>query len=234
MNFVVGPTDILKKITFIFSYIAYTAFLPIFGKKALLTFSCLLPIFSMAMISNREGLYSFQFQYQDISAPFVIISAIYGSLWLFEKNFIGRFSKKTLAGIACIIFVCSLWISRASHPLLLIPWYFHKKPISSVMLLHKDISYLLQISKGHALYAQSGIGPIISMRKDRFVIQQNNLNNKFNNSVVAISPMCDQYLLGDYDAALELLNKNPSLKLINDTGRLKIFVSKEITEIPRD
>jgi len=231
---IVGPYDILKKITFIFNYILYTAFLPVFGKKAFLTFFCLLPLFSMALISNREGLYSFQFQYQDISAPFVIISAIYGSLWLSEKKIVGRFSKKILVVFACIIFASSFWLSKASHPLSLIPWYFYKNPVNSVVLLHGDVSNLLQISNGHVLYVQSGIGPIISMRKDRFVVHQGNLNNEFTNSIVAISPMCDQYLLGDYETAQKLLTENPTLKLISDTGRLKIFASKDIKLVSND
>ena len=92
----------------------------------------------------------------------------------------------------------------------------------------------MQISNGHVLYVQSGIGPIISMRKDRFVVHQGNLNNEFTNSIVAISPMCDQYLLGDYETAQKLLTENPTLKLISDTGRLKIFASKDIKLVSND
>ena len=78
--------DFFRKCLFLLTYLAYTFFLPLAGKRALLTAACSLPVLGLGLVSNREGMYAFGYHYQDISAPFFLMAGVYGLLWLRERR----------------------------------------------------------------------------------------------------------------------------------------------------
>ncbi|CAK7027540.1 MAG: hypothetical protein DESF_01150 [Desulfovibrio sp.] len=223
-----GLTHMGEKALFLFKYLAYTLFLPLAGRRAMLAASCIAPMLGMALISNRKGLYSFVHQYQDISAPFMLIAAIYGAVWLLQKNIFQRIPTSMRYAGCIIIFFCSFWGSRFSHPMLLIPMNFYDHSFHERALLHQDLDVLLAFSKGKKLYVQSDVGPIVSLRVDRYTLDESNIQTPYSDSVIAISPLfAKSYTLGKYGDALQALDANSSLQCVADTGRLRVYATKE-------
>lgn len=220
--------DLGEKARFLFNYLAYTLFLPLAGRRAMLAASCIAPMLGMALISNRKGLYSFAHQYQDISAPFMLVAAIYGILWLLQKNVFQRIPTSMRYAGCIIIFFFSFWGSRFSHPVLLVPVDFYEDSSHGRTLLHRDLDTLLEYSKDKKLFVQSEVGPTVSMRIERYTLDSDAVQANHSNSVLAISPLFQEsFTLGQYSEALQKLDANSSLQCIADTGVLRIYATKE-------
>lgn len=72
---------------------------------------------------------------------------------------------------------------------------------------------------------QSGIGPLVSLRTERYSLAgEADLRREFAaGEHVAISPLCGTYAFPDYASLQKGLDGNGTLELVQDSGRLRIY-----------
>ena len=216
-----------KKCLFLLKYLAYTFFLPLAGKRAFLTAACSLPVLGIGLVSSRESMYAFGHHYQDVSAPFLLMAGVYGLLWLQEQRLGHRLfsSRKLLAAGCAVLLIVSFAQCRFLHPLVHLGFIATDPRRADYARLHEELEHLLRISEGKPLFVQSGIGPLVSLRTERYsLVGEADLRREFAaEEHVAISPLCGTYALPDYAPLQKGLDGNGTLELVQDSGRLRIY-----------
>lgn len=216
-----------QKIFFLVKFVAGTFFLPLAGKRAVLTACCSFPVLAMGLVSNRESMYGFHHHYQDISAPFLLMAGVYGLLWLQERCApLQRVRAATVAICVCLL-AGSFWQCRFAHPLVHLGLVLADPKREDYARLHDELDALLRQSEGKKLFAQSGIGPLVSLRKERYTLCSPIEKTDYTDSYAAISPLCGTYCAPDYDALRHALDSNEKLMLVHESPVLRVYRDKD-------
>lgn len=117
---------------------------------------------------------------------------------------------------------------RFLHPLTHLGFVAADPRRAEYVLLHEEIEHLLRISEGKRLFVQSGIGPLVSLRTERYSLaREADVRRVFDaGSYVAVSPLCGTYTFPDYATLQKKLDSNDTLELVRDSGRLRIYRGK--------
>ncbi|MBO4313939.1 MAG: DUF2079 domain-containing protein [Desulfovibrio sp.] len=220
--------------------LTFTLFLPLCGRKAFLSFLCAFPMFSMGLVSNREGMIKFWHHYHDIPTIFLICSMIFGIFWIQKKiseskkpALIYRNLTKFLLTLPLIYFVIYISLPYFScQPVFKTVHLLTADNASDLIRLNHDIRPFDAIPEDIHIYAQSGLGPRISLHKYRYLACRQNLSEAVAHpSLIAFSPLVDDYFIGDsYTDTIQQADETKGLSLIVDNGRLRIYASAALTE----
>ncbi len=223
------PFSFLKeKARFLLTFFVYTAFIPLLGRKAFLSALCALPVIAIGLVSNRPAMYNFIFHYHDLASMFALVSVIYGCLFVKEHAVKIRPYIATLT----LVFVayCTLFAApKNPHPLGVLLLDLPGENLVETTQLHADVKKLLQLSQNVSLRVQSGLGPMVSVREKRYCLSESDLKRNFSHEIIAISPLAGIYSLSSYENTRKQLNANPSLTRIADTGRLQVYMTKDLS-----
>lgn len=213
-----------KKLCFLLQYVLSTFCLPLAGKRAFLTALCSLPVLGIGLVSNRENMYAFVHHYQDISAPFFLMAGVHGLLWLQKLSVWNRFSRKSVMACCGLLLALSFTLGRFSHPLVRLGFVVTDPRLGQYATLHAELDQLLDVSHGKKLFVQSGIGPLVSLREERYALVTNHdLKRDYSGSYVAISPLCGIYDFDSYATLQNGLDDNQTLELVQDSGLLRVY-----------
>lgn len=216
--------EIPQKIYFLFQYILCTFCLPLAGKRAFLTALCSLPVLGIGLVSNRGSMYAFAHHYQDISAPFFLMAGVYGLLWIQKLPLWRRFSRKAVLCCCVLLIALSFTFGRFSHPLVHLGFVVTDPRLDQYTTLHDELKRLLDTSQGKMLFVQSGIGPLVSLRENRYSLSVNNdLKRDYSGSYVAISHLCGVYSFENYEVLKNGLDENDTLELVHDSGVMRVY-----------
>lgn len=226
----IGPwEDWPQKLVFLIRLCSFCCFLPFCGRKALVCASCALPNLCTALLSHRPGMYDLKGQYEDLPSIFLLISMIYGLFWLQDKlrskQWKTLFAAGTCAYMLIVIFSNAGWYNpvATSARLLFSP---HRQSLEK---LNDDLQMIKNIPENIKFYAQSGLGPRVALHNNRFLIQKQNLDGELSNSLFAFSPFSGTHELAcEYSEAIKLADKHPDLIKVADTGRLNIYITKDL------
>ena len=94
-------------------------------------------------------------------------------------------------------------------------------------LLRRDLEPFAKTDDAIAVYTHSGLGPWFSLRSQRRLITPEAAVLPLQNSLVAISPVANQYKT-EYAGILQGLEANTSLRLVAETPRLRVYASRDV------
>ncbi len=225
------PTALLgEKAVFLGKILCATFFLPLCGRRAALAALSALPIIAVSLASNRLGMLTFSFHYQDIPSVFFLLSMSYGVLWI-QRHLRAVQWKKLLAGaLLCYCVVTLATATRENNPLVRAGRLLTNPEARELRTLNQDIKIFDALPENVMLYVQSGLGPRLALHKNRFVACRQILARAADEAgIVVFSPICGQYMLGgSYKEVTALADSLPGLQMVRDNGRLRIYVSGKL------
>ena len=103
------------------------------------------------------------------------------------------------------------------------------RPNAEIAQLNNDLAAYSAPSPDIKVYATSGIGPRLSLRKYRYTLSPTLASQQFATSMVFVAQGQSFYPYGEYkDEILNSLLANPSLKLTAKTSELFVFTSIDL------
>ena|GEM_PF-1024434 len=204
--------------------------LPLCGRRAAAAALCALPLLAMALVSNREGMFDFWHHYHDIAAVFLLCAMAYGLLRLQERLPARHWKRLFALGtlVYCVAHVASPY--QASQPVVRSAMLLTLPHADELRRLNDDIRVFDNLPEHVALYVQSGLGPRLSLHKNRYLACATAIKQAAAHvSLMALSPLCGQYELGgSYAEIAAMADAAPGLTLLADTGRLRIYASERL------
>lgn len=236
-NAIKPEQDIYLKLKYVGKQVFYACLLPLAGKKALMAAACALPVMGIALISQRQAMYSFFHHYQDLTTPFFVASAAYGLGWIYDALRENKYMKnKTICaekavGLVCGVLLCIQVATMSSYtPFKVLYSLVTSEKRDSLAQLNHTIQPILRLDPSIHVYAQSGIGPRVTLRPYHYTVHPDVFQKLFVNSVVVLSPLVGDYYMGDHAEALHQLKANPTLTVVFDNGDLQILASRDMPE----
>ena len=233
-----------KKLSYMFRIVAYSWFLPLMGKRALLCLLCTAPFLGLVAVSNYPTMWNMNGQYEDLPGVFLLLSFCYAILWLQTKIPAYRqkivFAAGTL-GIIIVMFATQTgWYNPAATLIRLVT--SPQRPAYAA--LHRALNSLPEFPDDITVWAQSGLGPHVFYPYRRMAADMRRMQGKLENSVVLISPIAGTMRLGNdngekIDAALYMKAKNffdthPYLEKIFENPVIAVYASKNIMDSDND
>lgn len=155
------------------------------------------------------------------------MSGVYGLLWIQKLSLWRRCSRKIILFCCVLLLALSFIAGRFSHPLVHLSFAVTDPRLEQYATLHDELKRLLDISRDKTLFVQSGIGPLVSLRENRYsLFAHNDLKRDYSGCYVAISHLCGVYSFENYEVLKNGLDKNDTLELVSDSGVLRIYRGK--------
>lgn len=219
-----------QKLRYIFLLCAFSCFLPFCGKKALLCASCSLPNIAMSLVAKTSGMYDFKGQYEDLPAIFLLLSMAYGLQWIQGKLSARQWRLIFAAGSGlywlAILTTASGWYTPLATPLRLLT--APQRPVLEI--LNAEIRPLQKpLPEDVTLYAQSGLGPRMSLHAERRLLRMDILQQPLKGALIVLSPLCGAYRLKTSVAeAIKMADRHKDLVLLYGSDRLRVYASRDV------
>lgn len=220
------------KLRYLFWLCAFSCFLPFCGKKALLCASCALPNIAMSLVAKTREMYSLESQYEDLPAIFLLLSMAYGLCWLQGRLPVKQWHRLFAAGTGIywltILASTSGWYTPLSTTARLLT-----SPVRPALeRLNRELSPLQErLPENLMLYAQTGLGPRLSLHANRRLLRADVLQKPLHNALLALSPRCGNYYLGtSVEEAIQQADAHEDLTLLYGSDQLRVYASKDVPE----
>ena len=226
--------DLDRKAWFLSMLFLFWFFLPLIGKRAFLAACCALPLLGLGLVSNREPMYSlFWAHYNDLPSIFFLAAATFGVLRLSEEKWFQQIPRAvvTLLACACLLISFAYFVSIGTSRLMPVSFLATWRPDPAIAQLNADLAAYSRLHPDVKVYASSGIGPRLSMRKHRYVLTLEAAEKHFNASMVFIAPNKGMYPYRSREEIVSLLRflaSNQSLRLTKQTSDLLVFTSTDL------
>jgi uncharacterized membrane protein len=217
--------SIQKKLYFIWKIFLTWFLFPLAGRRALFSALCALPVLSLGLVSNRETMFGISHQYIDLPSIFLLAASTHGLFWLMNKSWHARTHKFAVIALALVLLFFSGRESRRFLPMHVFATIGDNQEIS---LINQDIAPYMNITPEVSVYATSGIGPRLSLRKKRYQISPARAQEDFEKSIVIIAPTLSKYPYASAEPLIQALHANSSLYLLEDTGRIVVYASHDL------
>ncbi|MCL2178602.1 MAG: DUF2079 domain-containing protein [Proteobacteria bacterium] len=227
--------ELHAKALFLFAFVAFWFFLPWVGRRAFWAGCSALPLLGLGLVSERQAMYGFAHQYQDLPTVFFLAASTFGLLHLLQTTWFARFSRRTVVSLACLCllvsFVDSYTVSSRRMPLRFLRTCWPLE--SEIPRLNEALSSHFPLPPEVKIYASTGIGPRLSLHKYRYYLTPAMAGQHFDSSMVFVAPMHDMYPYQNQKSEiLDLLSSNPSLKLSKQSPELLVFTSVDLLNEP--
>lgn len=207
--------DIYGKSIYLFKLLWPLGFLPlIFWRSGILA----APAIGVNLISGRQGMYSSEFHYDDVSSILLLMAC---TLILLEKRKVlfDLFQTKWLKGVFIIWVFCIMLILPSSPA-----WKLEDAIPEEIHLsLRQEIRTIDMKWPGASLAVQSTIGPHLQRNQITIMSQESSgeclppLVNEVQAELVLLSPDIPHYMIDNFDTCIQSLENNPNY------NRLKTF-----------
>ena len=216
--------DIQKKLVFLLNTYVYWFFLPLLGRKAFLSSLCAMPVIAVGLVSNRDSMYAFIHQYQDMPSIFLAAAAAQGVFWFLQQPRVGKLPRMAVPFLAMLCLLVSAKISR--HPSSwqhLVRWNIDNKTHQ----LNEELKPFLNLPENLTVYTLGKPGPRLSLRDKRRRFTPENAVEPFTESVVVIAVDPDQYPF-TLEQIQPPLDNNASLRVVFASDVLRVYASTDI------
>lgn len=216
--------DIQKKLQFLLNTYAYWFFLPLLGRKAFLSSLCAMPVIAIGLVSNRDSMYAFIHQYQDMPSIFLVAAAAQGVFWLLQQPWMRKIPAIGVTLLAILCLFVSAKVSR--HPSSwqhLVRWNIDSK----TQQLHEELKPFLNLPENLTVYTLGKPGPYLSLRDKRRRFTPERAVEPFTESVVVIAVDPDQYPFS-LEQIQPPLDNNPSLRALFASDVLRVYASTDV------
>lgn len=224
--------ELEKKAAVLGMLCVYTAFLPFCGRRALLTAACALPTLGMMLVSSsRYHMLHFSGHYYDMASIFLLLSMAEGLRWLQSHLAIRRWKTLFAAGTAAYLLLMLTAQTGWYNPLITSLRLLHSPHRAEFLQLARELAPLRRVPDDVTLYAQSGLGPHVELNRERYRARAGILEAPLKKAVIAISPLATNEYLGAGQAEFSArADAHPDLALLWDTGRLRVYASRDLAE----
>lgn len=228
----------LTKITYVLLLAVSWLLLPLLGRRAFLAALCITPELGVALMSNRDHMFTLIYQYQDMASMFLLAASTHGLVLLSNIQGITKYMRRALLFLGPIIIIVAVAMSGPAKISRFLEETFFISP--EIVALNKKLdTYNKDIPADVHVYATSIIGPRLSLRKHRYHITLARAQEGFANSIVFMSPYLDivkrrKELVQNRLELQAALDNNPDLQLIAQDDLLRVYASKDISHTTHD
>lgn len=211
----------------------YTGFLPFCGLRALRAAACALPALSLSLVSSPGyHMLHLNSQYFDLPSVFLLLSMIYGMRRLQCLLAPGRWKPLFAAGTGVY---CALMLASQTgwyNPLLTTVRLLTAPNRQELAMLRKDLQRFRPLPAGVNLYAQSGLGPHLALFGRRVMAHAGQLRGPLREALFVISPKVGNAarIPASHQELARLADAHPDLFLVLDTGRVRVYASRDLAE----
>lgn len=228
---------------YLFRIVAYSWFLPFFGKKAFLCLLCTAPFLGLVIVSSYPTIWGMNGQYEDLLAIFLLLSFCYAIMWL-QRKLPQNFQKRILAAGATLIVVGMLATQTGWYnPVVTLARLAGAPERPQYARLHSILNKLPDFPNNINVWVQSGLGPHLFYPYSRMAADVRRMQPKVENAFVVISPLAGTMRLYDdegninaasYKAAKAILDAHPDLEKLYEDDVVVMYVGKDVVNSGSD
>lgn len=232
---IMGSWD--KKFFYLFRIVAYSWFLPFFGKKAFLSLLCTAPFLGIVVVSDYPTIWGMNGQYEDLLAIFLLISFCHAIIWL-QHNLPPRWQKQILtAGTITIVITMFATQTGWYNPVATLARLSASPERTQYARLHAVLNKLPDFPDDINVWVQSGLGPHLFFPYSRMAADSRRMNQKLEKAFVIISPIVGTMRLNGrdedkkevaYAEAKAVFDTHPDLEKIYENDVAVLYVSHDI------
>ena len=227
------------KLRYYLHLLAYSWFLPLLGRKALLCLLCTLPYLAMVAVSGYGHMWAMAGQYEDLPGVFLMLSICHACMWV-QGKLRPAVWKKLLpaAGVAMAVIMLATQTGWY-NPAVTVARLLQHPEAQSYARLREALGQLPDFPPTVRVWAQSGLGPHVFYPYQRYTADISHMDGPLDDSVVLLSPYAGTaYLAGggggmsreEFERAEAFFDAHPDLIRIKNSDVLVIYVGKSLRE----
>ena len=225
------------KLAYYLRLLAYSWFLPLLGRKALLCLLCTLPYLAMVAVSGYGQMWAMAGQYEDLPGVFLLLAICHACMWV--QGRLRPAVWKKLLPAACTLLAAIMLVTQTGwyNPAVTVARLLQHPDAAAYARLRDSLGRLPDFSPSVRVWVQSGLGPHVFYPYQRFAADINALRGPLGDDVVIISPYAGTNFLvrngggvmrGEFDEAKAFFDAHPDLTCVKNDGVLIIYVGKKL------
>jgi uncharacterized membrane protein len=231
------------KLQYYLRLLAYSWFLPLLGRKALLCLLCTLPYLGMVALSGYGQMWDMAGQYEDLPGVFLMLAICHASMWVQGRLRPALWKKLLPAASALMVTVMMATQTGWYNPAATVARLLQHPDAQAHARLRDTLGSLPDFPASVRVWAQSGLGPHVFYPYQRYLADINEMGGPLDDSVVIISPYAGTYHLvngsggvsrEEFEQAKAFFDAHASLELVKDNGVAVIYVGKKLRETQPD
>ena len=227
------------KLRYYIQLLAYSWFLPLLGRKALLCLLCTLPYLAMVAVSGYSQMWAMAGQYEDLPGVFLMLAICHACMWV-QGKLRPALWKKLLpaAGVAMAVIMLATQTGWY-NPAVTVARLLQHPEAQSYTRLREALGQLPNFPPTVRVWAQSGLGPHVFYPYQRYIADISHMDGPLGDSVVMISPYAGTAYLagggggvsrGEFERAAAFFDAHPDLVRVKNSDVLVIYAGKGLSE----
>ena len=223
------------KLLYYLRLLAYSWFLPLLGRKALLCLLCTLPYLAMVAVSGYGHMWAMAGQYEDLPGVFLMLSICHALMWV-QARLRPALWKKLLPAAGVLLAAIMLATQTGWYnPVVTVARLLRHPDAQAHAGLRRSLGQLPDFPPTVRVWAQSGLGPHVFYPYQRYTADIQNMRGPLDDSVVILSPYAGTaYLAGggggvsrsEFEAARAFFDAHSDLVRVKNSDVLVIYAGK--------
>ena len=234
---VAGQWDL--KLRYYLHLLAYSWFLPLLGRKALLCLLCTLPYLAMVSVSGYSQMWAMAGQYEDLPGVFLMLAICHACMWV-QGKLNPALWKKLLPTAGVVMAVIMLATQTGWYnPAATVARLLQHPDAQSYARLREALGQLPDFPPTVRVWAQSGLGPHVFYPYQRYTADISHMDGPLDDSVVLLSPFAGTANLAgggggvsreEFERGVAFFDAHPDLVRVKSSDVLVIYVGKGLRE----